>query len=336
MKNFFSLFLIFLMIIPAHSQKKDVDFTISFGSCNRQYKTNVLWKEILKNKPNVWIWGGDVIYSDTKKSKKLKKSYQEQWQQKGYKEFTKNVTVIGTWDDHDYGANDAGSEYPLKKESQQLFLDFLHVDKNDVRRKQEGVYHSTTFNSKKGSVKVIVLDTRYFRTALTKSTIKGKRYQANLYGQGTILGKKQWIWLEKELNNSTSDFNIIISSIQLLSNKHGFECWGNFPHEVDKFINIIKKTNAKGVLVLSGDRHISEFSLLPIDGVSYPIIDFTSSGLTHAYTNYSGELNPKRLGKVIHQISFGILHFNFDNHQITMQMRGKHNQLLQQYIQVYN
>ncbi|MDP6922929.1 MAG: alkaline phosphatase family protein, partial [Lutibacter sp.] len=35
------------------------DFTIAFGSCNNQHLTNVLWPEIEKNHPNVWIWGGD-------------------------------------------------------------------------------------------------------------------------------------------------------------------------------------------------------------------------------------------------------------------------------------
>ena len=34
--------------------------------------------------------------------------------------------------------------------------------------------------------------------------------------------------------DSKADFHIIMSSIQVWSNEHGFETWGNFPHEVDK------------------------------------------------------------------------------------------------------
>jgi len=336
MKKILSIFSFFLYIIALQAQEKKPDFILSFGSCNKQYKENVLWKEILKNNPDVWVWGGDVIYSDTKNIEKLAKNYQKQWQQKGYKAFTEKVKIIGTWDDHDFGANDAGKDYVLKKQSQQLFLDFMGIPKEDPRRKQEGVYHTTTFTTPKGSIKIIVLDTRYFRTPLTKSTKKGKRYQPNPYGKGTLLGEKQWKWLANELNNSSADFNIVVSSVQLLSYHHGFESWGNFPHEVDKFIQLVQHSKAKRVVVLSGDRHISEFSLTPIEGVLYPLVDFTSSGLTHAYSSYSGEFNPFRLGKVIHQISFGLLKFDFTQHIVTFEMRGKNNVLLQKYRQIYN
>lgn len=33
--------------------------------------------------------------------------------------------IVGTWDDHDYGLNDAGKEYEGKDASQQVMLDFL-------------------------------------------------------------------------------------------------------------------------------------------------------------------------------------------------------------------
>jgi len=317
-------------------QKNQEDFVLSFGSCNKHTLENVLWKEILKNKPSVWVWGGDAVYADTNNMEKLQKDYEQQWLQKGYKEFTNSLTVLGTWDDHDYGLNDGGEEFSMKKESQQLFLDFIQVPKNDPRRNREGVYHSQVFTTPKGSVNVIVLDTRYFRSHLTRAVDTKKRYQPNNYGKGTFLGEKQWAWLDKELTNSKADFNLIISSVQFLSHQHGFESWGNFPHEVDKLKHIIKKSKAKGAIILSGDRHISEFSLTPIEGLSYPLVDFTSSGLTHVYRSYSGEYNPYRLGTVVAEISFGLLKFDFDQKKVHFQIRGKDNVLLQEYTQVYN
>ncbi|NCT09201.1 MAG: alkaline phosphatase family protein [Flavobacteriia bacterium] len=314
------------------NQKKS-DFVIAFGSCNKQFKTNALWQEIAKNKPNLWIWGGDNIYADTNDMKKMKQDYIDLKNQNGYVQLTKKLPVLATWDDHDYGLNDAGVEFSMKKESQKLFLDFFDVLKNDVRRTQEGIYHSQIFSTKKGSIKVIVLDTRYFRTSLTKA--KNKRYQPNTFGDGTILGTKQWNWLENELSSSKADFNVIVSSIQFLSSEHGFETWGNFPHEVEKMKNLILKSLAKNVLFLSGDRHISEFSKTTFDGLKYPIIDFTSSGLTHSYTSYSFEPNKYRIKNVVNDISFGILHFDFKNKSIKMQMRGKQNTLQQEFNQVY-
>jgi alkaline phosphatase D len=330
------LVVLFILFSFYNCKTNTEEFVIAFGSCNKQYEENILWKEIIKNEPKVWIWGGDNVYSDTDSMPKLKADYEMQWNQKGYKELANSVTVLATWDDHDYGLNDGGTEFYKKRESQQEFLDFLKLSKDHPRRKQEGVYHSEVFNTKNGSIKVIVLDTRYFRTELTKSEIEGKRYQPNVYGKGTMLGETQWNWFTNELNSSTADFNIIVSSVQFLSYKHGFESWGTFPHEVDKMKNTIKKSNAKGVLILSGDRHISEFSSTKIDGMPHPLIDFTSSGLTHSYTGFSGEENPTRIGEVVSEISFGILKFDFDTKKITMQMRGKDNILQQEIIQSYN
>lgn len=321
--------------IPEKSNLKTEksDFIIAFGSCNKQFKTNILWKEIAKNQPNLWIWGGDNIYADTNNMTKMKQDYEDLRNQNGYVQLTKNIPVLATWDDHDYGLNDAGVEFLMKKESQELFLDFFDVPKNDVRRTQEGIYHSQIFSTKKGSIKVIVLDTRYFRTSLTKTT--NKRYQPNKFGEGTILGTEQWSWLENELKKSKEDFTIIVSSIQFLSSEHGFETWGNFPHEVGKMKDLILKSSVKNILFLSGDRHISEFSKTTIDGLNYPIIDFTSSGLTHSYSSYSGEPNKYREKEVVKEISFGLLTFDFEKKSINMQMRGEQNVLQQELKQVY-
>ena len=137
------------------------------------------------------------------------------------------------------------------------------------------------------------------------------------------------------MENSKAAFNIIVSSIQVLAAEHGFEIWGNFPHEVEKLKKLILKSNAKGVLLLSGDRHISEFSKTTVATLSFPLIDFTSSGLTHAYKDFTNEKNKYRVKGVISEISFGILKFDFETHKITMQMRGKNNKLLQELFQVY-
>ena len=232
-KLFLPLF-IFLIINKIHSQ---TDFKIAFGSCNKPKLENILWDDILDFDPNVWIWGGDIIYADTDNMAAMKNEYDLQTQQKGYKEIIAKIPVLATWDDHDYGKNDAGSEYKMKKESQQLFLDFLKVPTTSPLRKQEGIYHSKLFKNTKGSVNIIILDTRYHRTTLTRNT-NGKGYMPNQYNEGTILGEKQWTWLTKELNNSKADYNIIVSNIQVLSSQHRFEKWANFPHELIKLLQL--------------------------------------------------------------------------------------------------
>lgn len=326
--------IVFIVLLATKITVAQTDFTIAFGSCNKQTEDNIFWNDVLTLKPDVWVWGGDNIYADTNDMKKMKQDYELQKQQKGYANIEKNIEILATWDDHDYGKNDAGYEYEKKKESQQLFLDFLNVDKNSPRRTQEGIYHAKEFKTEKGTVKIIVLDTRYFRTELTKGK-NGKRYQPNPYNKGTILGKTQWRWLKNELTNSKANFNVIVSSIQVLASEHGFEKWANFPHETIKLLQLIKNSKANNVILLSGDRHISEFSKTMIENVNYPIIDFTSSGLTHSYTKFKGEPNIFRDGNVISTKSFGVLKFNFTHKKVTFQMRGANNVILQEITEVY-
>jgi alkaline phosphatase D len=313
------------------------DFTIAFGSGNNQKKDNLFWQDILDHKANVWIWGGDNIYCDTEDMKELEKCYQKQKNKTDYQHFTKNIEVIGMWDDHDYGVNDGGAEYPFKKQSQELFLNFLNVSKSDVRRSQNGTYSSKIYTIKKHKVKVIILDTRYFRTQLTKDNETRKRYKPNTYGEGTMLGETQWEWLEKELQDNDADYTIINSSIQFLSSLHGFESWGTMPHEMDRMQKLILTSQAKNIFILSGDRHISEITMKKIGMQAYPLYDFTSSGLTHAYTSFNGEENPYRVSRVIHQKSYGLVKFNFEKNQVTFEMWGEHKRLLASHlIQFYN
>lgn len=323
---------IFLLIFK--QTQSQVDFKIAFGSCNKPEKENIFWDDILELNPNVWIWGGDAIYADTEDMHKMKKGYDLQMQQKGYKEIVAKIPILGTWDDHDYGKNDAGSEYKMKKESQQLFLDFLKTPSSAPIRKQKGIYNSKLFTTEKGAVKIILLDTRYHRTPLNRN-LKTKHYTSNQYNKGTLLGKEQWTWLENELNTSTVAYNVIVSSIQVLSSQHRFEKWANFPHEMIKVLQLIKTSKAKNVMFLSGDRHISEFSKTTIENVNYPIIDFTSSGLTHTYKKFNGEENRYRDGNVIFTENFGVLKFDFDNKKVIFQIRGNGNAILEELTQSY-
>ncbi|QVY67431.1 alkaline phosphatase D family protein [Polaribacter sp. Q13] len=310
------------------TKEKTADFVLTFGSCNKPNQKNLLWDDIAQLNPDVWLWGGDIIYADTENMDKMEADYNLQKKQKGYANLLKETKVLGTWDDHDFGANDAGAEYPKKEKSQELLLNFLGVDKNSPRRKREGVYNSEVIETAKGSVKIILLDTRYFRTIINKKSVKGDQ------DNRTILGEQQWAWLESELVNSSAKFNIIVSSVQVIAEKHPYEKWANFPLERKKLLDVIVSSKANNVILLSGDRHISEFSKEEVNGLTYPLIDFTSSGMTHASENFTKEYNPARVGKVISTKSFGVLKINFDKKEVVMEMRGD-GTLQQKIVQTY-
>lgn len=345
MKQLLITFL-FLITLSSCNHKKSItivksnaffqsDFTISFGSCNNQSLPNNLWTEIKRNHPDVWVWGGDIVYSDTDDMEVMKNSYTVQKNEINYSDFRKNIEILGTWDDHDYGLNDGGTEYSKKAEVQSILLDFLDVDAFDTRRAQAGVYHAKTFQIEQHSIQIITLDTRYFRTALTKDSTGKKRYLPSKDITGTMLGEKQWEWLKTKLNTSTANFNIIVSSIQFLSSEHGYESWGTMPHEQIKLEQLILNSRAKNTIILSGDRHIAEFSRKEIGDSKFPLIDFTSSGLTHSYDSFKGEENQYRIAPVVISKNFGILKFNFKKNNVKFEIRGKNNQLLSSFIQEY-
>lgn len=311
------------------------NFTISFGSCNNQNIPNQLWDPILLNKPDLFLWGGDIIYSDTYDMKIMKNSYQTMKHDSSYMNFKEKIPVLGTWDDHDYGLNDGGAAYIKKDSVQQIFLDFFDAGTNDPRRKQHGIYFSKAYQIGDKSINIIMLDTRYFRTELTIDPKGKKKYIPNSDNEGTILGAEQWTWLEEVLTNSKANFNVIVSSIQFLSDQHGFETWGNMPNQVLKMKEILAKTKAKGVIILSGDRHLAEISKVNVQGMTYPLIDFTSSGMTHSYVSYSGEVNPYRVSEVVVQKNFGILRFDLKKNEVNMEIRGEGNQLFESYHQKY-
>lgn len=326
MNYFKSLLLIFLVISSCKkTDDKENNFTIAFGSCNNQVLENKLWLDIEKSNPDLWIWGGDIIYSDTEDMHFMEQNYLKQKSDTAYLNFIKNVDVLATWDDHDYGLNDGGTEYVQKEIAQKLFLDFFDISENDIRRNQEGIYFAKDYTINNNTIKIILLDTRYFRTSLTIDTLSNKRYQPNIYGEGTMLGETQWKWIKNQLKHSKATFNIIVSSIQFLSAEHGFETWGNMPHEVDKLEKLIISSKAKNTIILSGDRHISEISKKEIEDLNYPLIDFTSSGMTHSYSNFKGEPNKFRIADVVTEKSFGILKFDFKTNTVKMEIRGENN-----------
>ena len=330
MKCFMKRIIVFLnvLIFISCKSKSDKDqpfksdFIVTFGSCNRTELPNVLWDDVLNVQPDVWIWGGDIVYADTDSIPLLERAYNAQNQVPGYAKLVQSVPVMGTWDDHDYGLNDGGMEFWAKAKSQQAFLDFLKVDEEDPRRRQEGVYYARSFDTPGGSINIIVLDTRYHRTAIRPDTTGVKRYLPTISPEASMLGEAQWDWLESELRNSNAAFNVIMSSIQVLSDQHGFETWGNMPLERNRLLQLIHESGAQGVILLSGDRHISEFSIYSESDWKYPVIDFTSSGLTHVYSGFTEEPNPYRTGVVVPKISFGVIQFYFQEHRAEFQIVG--------------
>ena len=293
-------------------------FTIAFGSCNKEYLPQVMWQDIIHQDPDLWIWLGDNIYGDSEVIDSLKAKYQKVKSEPGYQQLKSVADIIGTWDDHDYGKNDGGYEFTAKEGSQQAFLDFFDVPQDDPRRTREGVYSKYDYTLGYLKIKVLLLDSRYHRDTVDR--IDGV-YQTN--ETGTVLGEAQWSWLEKELTQSEADVHIIGNGIQYLAQEHRFEKWANFPNERKKLLDLIAKSKAKGVVLISGDRHIAEVSEVHVEGMEYPVRDITASGLTHSYEQAGDEPNRHRISPLIGMKNFGLITISASEAQVLLDVKLK-------------
>ena len=288
-----------------------------------------MWAEILRQKPQVWIWGGDNIYGDSHDLAVLKGKYDQQKSRADYQALRSTAAITGTWDDHDFGINDGGTYFSKKRESQQLAADFLDLPSDNPARQREGIYHARTFGPRGRQIKVINLDTRFFRDTVYKeyyvdSITRSRTYRYLINPTGDILGEAQWKWLELELTDEQPQLVIINSSIQVISEEHRFEKWANFPNARQRLLNLLARAKSKRLLIISGDRHIAEFSEMQVPGLPYPLVDFTASGLTHTWNTPSEEKNRHRSGPLVIQKNYGLIRLTWKKAQpmVSLEIRG--------------
>ncbi|GHA77910.1 alkaline phosphatase D family protein [Pontibacter akesuensis] len=297
---------------------------IAFGSCNSQAEPQPLWPSIVAAQPDLWVWLGDNIYADTHTMDTLASKYNQQLRQPGYQQLLQSTPITGTWDDHDFGYNDAGKEFEKKAQSQQKFLDFMGVPADAPVREQEGVYRTYTIGEGNRKVKIFLLDVRYHRDEFNKLF---DLYLPN-YG-GDVLGEAQWQWLERELENSDAQINIIASGMQILPNGLAYSSWSAFPNARERLLNLIQTTHPANPILLSGDRHVGELARIELEGYQQPLYEITSSGMTH-HREPSKSGNRYRIGEQVGALNFGIFDIAWGENltQVTMQIRGVGNKVL--------
>jgi alkaline phosphatase D len=281
---------------------------IAFGSCiNTQ--AHPMLDRVLTLPFDLFILLGDNIYADTTNAAVMEAKYRVRKESAFFQALRRKAPVLATWDDHDFGWNDAGANYRMKVESQKLFCDFMDEAPDSPRRKREGIYGAHVFGPAGKRVQVILLDTRYFRSLLAtgenNAVPSGGRYVPHPDPNVTMLGEAQWQWLGQQLR-APAEVRIIASSIQFISEFSGAEAWANMPREKQRMLDLLKKTNANGVIFISGDRHWAELSRLDRPG-DYPLHDITSSALTEKHKRGTPTPNRFRDGPTFHDTNVGLI-----------------------------
>lgn len=317
---------------------------IAFGSCVHQDKPQPIWDAVNADDPELFIFMGDNIYGDSRDINELREKYQKLSENPGFQTLRQQTDVIATWDDHDYGENDAGKDYPLKEASRQLMLDFWGEPANTQRRTRDsGLYTSYLYGPPGQRVQVLLLDLRWNRTALNSvsravyETVRKPNNQGPYSpiesADAALLGEAQWQWLEQQLE-APADLRLMVSSLQLLPEFTGWESWANFPDARQRLFNLIREQRVENLMILSGDTHWAEFSRL--DGATpYPLWEITSSGLTEEWKAISP--NRHRIGSATHQNNYGLIQIDWQtpSPQVTLSIKDQNGQqLLQQHLRL--
>jgi alkaline phosphatase D len=292
------LFVLSAQTVISEGHQLPLPSRICFGSCGHQDRPQPVLRMAAAQRPDFFVFLGDNIYGDTDNMETLRKKYRKWGKNSDFRAIEGRCPLLATWDDHDYGRNDAGRHYPFKELSKEIFLDYFQVPVGDVRRQRPGVFTSYIGEGNGRRIQIILLDMRTFRDDLRP--YRNQPVDRTAYGykldywphenpDSTLMGAEQWAWLEQQLRQP-ADLRIIASSTQFGVTWNGYEAWANFPHEQERFFELVRRTRANGVLFISGDVHYAEISRIHPEGL-YPIYDVTSSGITSTWSFAAPNLN---------------------------------------------
>ena len=302
---------------------------IAFGSCYApQFEEPAIWQTIAEAEPDVLLLLGDNVYQSEEKNqpelRELREGYLLLAREEPFARLRASVPLRVTWDDHDYGLNDAGGDWPHKWRSEALFEQVWAVPPEDPRRARPGVFDSVIVGPEGGRVQLIMLDTRFFRSPLTRNA-EGD-IVADSDAEKTLLGHEQWAWLEHELRRP-ADLRIIASSVQILTDAYSGERWGALPLERRRLFDLIASTEAAGIVFVSGDRHLG--GIYRDDRIGpYSMVEITSSSLNFPISDDAvakwHEPDARRLGELYFPANFGLIQIDWQAGEVALELRDSH------------
>lgn len=306
---------------------------IGVGSCADQKDPEPIWTVIGKDNPDLFLFIGDNVYGDSKYNEdgsyagsdpspeRLRMAYEKLMTVEPFTRFWQKIPILPIWDDHDYGQNDGGRDYENKFDSEEQFETFWHLEADHPARQHAGVYYEKTIGKPGERVQILFLDTRFFRSGLTRPEVQPDRlgrYVPSTDPAQDMLGPEQWAWLESKLKEP-ADLRLLVSSIQVIADGHRWERWGNMPRERQKLYDLIKSTGAEDVILISGDRH--QGALYEYDaGLGYPLYELTTSSLNRSFGG-SDEPGPHRLGDLFGPENYAIVDVDWNNRIVRLDLK---------------
>ena len=238
---------------------------LGFGSCASE-KFPAIWERMAVEGVEAILLCGDTPYIDSSDRAKNRQRHRAFLAQPGLSEIARTRPTLGTWDDHDFGANDSDGSKVDRETIRQVFTEYRA--QANFGAQGEGIY--TRF--RRGPVEVFLIDARYFSQTGPSVVDPDKK---------TLLGPRQWEWLKAGLLASTAPFKVLATGM-VWHDKPNREKddWETYAHEREALFDFLAENKIGGVVLLGGDVHVSLLlEHLPATRLGYPVFEYIVSPL---------------------------------------------------------
>lgn len=229
-----------------------------------------MWQSLKKSQPDLILFIGDSVYADSSGHGPATPFHL--WRQFATARFTLDIfkwreltPILSVWDDHDFGHDNAGIEYPYIQESQNNFRSFYAQDFQTSQNLKSGPGISKSFRL--GKSLFLLLDGRSFRQ------------KPQSHYQYSMFGKAQELWCYQQIKDEPVDTVFLINGSQWFPDTGVGESF-NRDHNVNflYFLNNLRGLRKKFIF-LSGDVHFSEIIKVPTGILGYETFEITSSAM---------------------------------------------------------
>ncbi|OGT59495.1 MAG: hypothetical protein A3E01_01565 [Gammaproteobacteria bacterium RIFCSPHIGHO2_12_FULL_63_22] len=294
--------------MPSAALDASVSLTrIALGSCYvPQFEKADVWNSVSRQDPQLFLYMGDNVYQSEENGRpqlrELRDAYTALAADRPFAALRARTPIMVTWDDHDYGMNNAGAEFPARLESEALFKHVWAVAPGNARAERSGVYYREQIGPEGQCTQVIMLDTRYFRTAQT------------------MLGDEQWRWLEQVLSEP-ADLRLLVSSIPVLMEAADGEGWRRWPKERERLFKLIGESGTGNLVILSGDSHFGAYYRNDA-AAPWPLYELTASSLNFPMPEKAWaaarQPDPARLGEPYFPANFGMVLVDWEAREVAL------------------
>lgn len=253
---------------------------ISVASCMSDFFRSActkMWEAMQAARPDVIFLIGDTCYADHFSGGEplgFWERYVDTRNRIGLFRHKTLTPTLASWDDHDFGKNDADGSFSQKKFTLELFSTFWLYPEEKNYNRGLGVYQDITLFGQK----FYLLDCRYHRSAHTHF---GADQEEKLFADLNVDGTPSW------LMNGSQYFGGYLK-------KDSYEYKQNASFK--RFCQKLGQVEAP-VCFVSGDIHYSELMAIEPQLMGYKTFEITSSSI-HSFTflqQHNFKKNPRRI-----------------------------------------